>query len=784
MKNLNGTTTEYFNLLGVETPEKLRIWRKGEGRFIETGAEAPKGWGVGYAINGAYKAAEVLECRALVHENDDGRPVEDLMEDWRKLRLPLEPTFQVFTGNKSIHSYWVLEQPISPEKWKELQRGLYEQLGGDSSLQDLGQVMRVPGYPHPKTGLEAEIISQSGTRYDLVTVEAALGGAKREPKPAPETTYSMDPALESAIAFLADAWGPYVPGQGTYPDRLKIAAILKDTEGGLAAWTRHFGDEGLGRPNAQALFESIKGEGDHAGPGSIIFLAKEEGWEHPALNAESLKEAIKHAGELNLDEMEDLAERLPGRTNSNLKKLKAAASKQRIQTAKGIKAICLVSDSGQIVAPSDLVAAEWLSKEWKDRYRWDPDQNLLYRWTGDRWTLSNKAQLTLDVRHALEPINHLVSIRYMSAIVDCLSIDSSKILESEKIGIGFKNGFVKEGDFLPHSPDNLNRTVLPFDYDPDADCPRFKQWLSEVQSHTASQQALVAILRCCLVGKPSKLQILAEITGVSRSGKSTFVKICQALAGLDNTHATDPGAIENGQFSLWPLIGKKLILLQDVGKYNGELNRLKALTGGDTLSAEKKYQNDHIRLSFGGLVLVTGEHTLKSSDYQSGLNRRRFQIAFQNRVDQTATEDLIEIEGREVKGILAEELPGIVNYVLEMSEAECLEILSNPQKLKEQDPGWYEEQLIEQNPLVGWVKDNCETDPEVFTPTGDLKAPGLYQDYYDWAISKGLQPLGVQRFSRDLIDTLQNTLGHAVSRHRQGQGGKRGIKGLRLSARS
>ena len=51
---------------------------------------------------------EITDCRALFLEHDD-RSIEEQAICWKGL-LPV-PTMQVFTGGKSLHQYWVFENP-------------------------------------------------------------------------------------------------------------------------------------------------------------------------------------------------------------------------------------------------------------------------------------------------------------------------------------------------------------------------------------------------------------------------------------------------------------------------------------------------------------------------------------------------------------------------------------------------------------------------------------------------------------------------------------------------
>jgi hypothetical protein len=145
------------------------------------------------ANGGGHKDGEVLAGRATWYEHDD-RPRGEQIGLWQSLGLP-EPTFQVDTGGKSIHSYWVFTEPVAIEhippekeggkgrcagKWCDLQRDLLEYSNGDKSIKNPSRVMRLAGFKHQGTGECAQIINESGIRYSFEELRSII------PKPAPK----------------------------------------------------------------------------------------------------------------------------------------------------------------------------------------------------------------------------------------------------------------------------------------------------------------------------------------------------------------------------------------------------------------------------------------------------------------------------------------------------------------------------------------------------------------------------------------------------------------------
>jgi predicted P-loop ATPase len=132
-----------------------------------------EGRGVYVVVNpGGHKDSDVSQCRAVFFEHDD-LPKDISRDLWRGLGLP-EPTLQVDTGGKSIHSYWVLTEPVTPDQWRSLQADLLEFADGDRKLKNPSRVMRLAGYAHAETGQQAQVIAAGGQRYDYAALRAIV----------------------------------------------------------------------------------------------------------------------------------------------------------------------------------------------------------------------------------------------------------------------------------------------------------------------------------------------------------------------------------------------------------------------------------------------------------------------------------------------------------------------------------------------------------------------------------------------------------------------------------
>jgi hypothetical protein len=95
--------------------------------------------------NGGDRKQDINQCIAFFVEWDD-RPIEWQVTAWQELGLP-EPSIIVSTGH-SAHTYWVLSEPIGPERWRPVQERLIDVCDSDQACKDESRVMRLPGFDY------------------------------------------------------------------------------------------------------------------------------------------------------------------------------------------------------------------------------------------------------------------------------------------------------------------------------------------------------------------------------------------------------------------------------------------------------------------------------------------------------------------------------------------------------------------------------------------------------------------------------------------------------------
>jgi putative DNA primase/helicase len=231
--------------------------------------------------NGGDKDADITECIAFFCEWDD-RPKEWQLTAWKELGLP-EPTIQIDTGGKSIHSYWVLSEPIPVVRWRTTMTRLLEYADADRSLKNPSRVMRLPGTPHPETGEIAKIVTQSGNTYDPGAIERVLPEPIREAKHQAARAFTDYEAqgldeIQRALGCIP----PRVPGGNTYPMYRNILwGLIAAVEEAGSSEDTAISMMAAHSPQWHGIDQIARSGGDDVGAGTFWYWAKEHGYRAP-----------------------------------------------------------------------------------------------------------------------------------------------------------------------------------------------------------------------------------------------------------------------------------------------------------------------------------------------------------------------------------------------------------------------------------------------------------------------------------------------------------------------
>jgi len=313
------------------------------------------------------------------------------------------------------------------------------------------------------------------------------------------------------------------------------------------------------------------------------------------------------------------------------------------------------------------------------------------------------------------------------------------------------------GKFSPEfNPDDYQLVALPYGYDANADCPRFKQFLKEVCPNEEDQMALVEFMGYCLVHH-HRYHTFIVLVGNGENGKSKFLGVLKAMLGPKNVTGISLQHLAHNRFMAARLVDKLANICPDIPpqpvKYTGIV---KALTGEDLITVEHKHQ-DSFEFENHAKLLFSANEIPRVEDTTDAWFRRVRIIEFPNQFligDKKRDPDIGEK--------LAAELQGVFNFTVE-----------GWQRLKEQGgltgARSTEENRIDylkrSNPLQYFVYQFCRPDPEVRATVA-----AVYDCYRRVAIKLGKVPITKNWFSTRLLEMLdyvearQMKIGHKTTR--------------------
>jgi putative DNA primase/helicase len=448
-------------------------------------------------------------------------------------------------------------------------------------------------------------------------------------------------------------------------------------------------------------------------------------------------------------------------------------------TAKVHDPLCFLDAKGARKLNPTSKLSQYFANEWGDTLAYRQQTQTFYGYSEGLWAELSKEGLGRMIQVDLDA----TAIGYGSALIpgieEGLKLHLSVERWKESKNIPFQNGVLNVDDrtLSPHCPENNFTWQLPYNYDPSKTCPSIEQWLLEAQGGSDSRvQVLRAYLRAVVTGA-SHLQRFLELIGPGGSGKSTFSTLAVALVGRSNVSSTSIQELETNRFSTSAIYGKKLVIIPDADGYNKSVSVFKAITGGDEISYERKHKDAREPFVFGGMVIYVANQPLASVDTSSGLARRRLTVPFAIPVAPIARRRLIGVDDDgQISGEFRNEIPGLMNWVLDMSEEQMTLAALGLGEYSEALEGARLETLCTVNPLalwvteatmvveghkaaVGTVRELSITDNGCTRKIIDRADLDLYPNYVQFCRDRGLNAISSVRFKRDLVGLCREQLG-------------------------
>lgn len=189
--------------------------------------------------------------------------------------------------------------------------------------------------------------------------------------------------------------------------------------------------------------------------------------------------------------------------------------------------------------------------------------------------------------------------------------------------VPFKNGVynAEKGELVEHQAEDNFTHIIPYEYDTDAQCPKFNEFLDQVTSQKADKELILETIGYSLLADYPYAHALL-LNGKGKNGKTVLLQVWKTLLTIKNYKEEDLQQLEHGRFATRWLYGKLGLFSDDLPSTKLESgSTIKSLTGGGETRAEIK-GGDHFDFKSYATPVFACNEIPESNDDSEGFFRR------------------------------------------------------------------------------------------------------------------------------------------------------------------
>jgi putative DNA primase/helicase len=372
---------------------------------------------------------------------------------------------------------------------------------------------------------------------------------------------------------------------------------------------------------------------------------------------------------------------------------------------------------------------KWLV--WNGRF-WELDEGYLVHDRGLKMIRGIYAELlqTADYRDRLDIERHAMqseSARRRKAFIEVASWIPELNVKTDNLDpnpwlLNVENGTidVRTGDAREHRQEDMITKMACVKYDKNADCPVWRKFLMEIMNYNADLLRFIQTAAGWAITGDTSEQAMFILFGTGANGKSTFLNTIMNLLG-DYATATPTETFmkKNGDQitnDIARLRGTRFVTTTEAeqGKRLSE-PLIKQITGNDRMTARFLYgEFFNFVPTFKIFMATNHKPIIKGTDH--GIWRRIRLIPFTTTIAKESQDRRLELK-------LAEERPGILNWLLEGARRWSAEGLATPEVIARAT----DEYRGEMDVIGAFVRERC-----VVGPGCEIRARELFRCYQDW----------------------------------------------------
>lgn len=388
-----------------------------------------------------------------------------------------------------------------------------------------------------------------------------------------------------------------------------------------------------------------------------------------------------------------------------------------------------------------------------------PNNQVVYAFDGSVWQKVEDGVLQREMAAIFNENEVGYGPDGIKKAIEAMKLEIPVAGEMRKELIGFENGVydLTTRTFLPHSPDYwlMNHNGI-FFTEPELEeslrchAPAFSRWLSHSAGGDSEKERRIMAALFMVLANRHDWQLFIEVTGEGGSGKSIFTAIAMILAGEHNTASASMSSLDSARGRA-QFVGKSLIIMPDQTRYVGEGAGIKAITGGDPVEIDGKYEKQFTTV-LNAVVVATNNEPMAFTERNGGIARRRVIFPFNNPVTEAEKDPDLMVK-------ISQEIPVVIRCLLaEFADQNKAKALLTEQRDSEEamgvkrhtDPLYgFCEHIVALGEAVGMLMGNLNISP---------RAPRiyLYHAYLAYMDAHGFdKPLTLTRFGADFPKVMK-----------------------------
>ena len=391
----------------------------------------------------------------------------------------------------------------------------------------------------------------------------------------------------------------------------------------------------------------------------------------------------------------------------------------------------MTGSSGRKKMPKERVMAEWTIDElggadnvatvegvlrvYKDGYWPEVNLPLIKKRMYEESEILRKS----DVNNALDIVHTLCDREHFGYTA---GVDPKHDIKKKRICLMNGTLNIETMELEKHDRDHELLYQLPFEWEDDAECPEYQQFMNNSLGGNEKLIRLMNEWGGLLLVPDTSFHKFMVMKGPGGNGKGTWARIMMAMH--------DPGAIGSVSITALNDERKRTSVAHKLANFSGEQSRLnvvsdeylKKMTGDDPIDTRRLYgETDNNVKSLVRFTEMVNDMP-QTSDTSDALARRMMIVPWENKPTNPDPK-LLEKLKSELPGILRL-LVSSLNNLYERGEFD----------VPEESRLEVDEYMLSQNPVKMWVRERCQevNGKDVGTPSNDL-----YGDFREWAEING-----------------------------------------------